>query len=97
MFRNIGWPEILLVLAIILVVFGAARLPTMAHSLGKALTSFKKGLRETADDVKDSIREDVAADTESADTSDPKKDSTATCHIEQSESEQEPSGPDGSR
>ena len=72
MFRNIGWPEILVVLAIILVVFGAARLPTMAHSLGKSLTSFKKGLRETADDVKDAIKEDVEADGDTAGTGDVK-------------------------
>lgn len=35
----------------------------MAHSLGHSLTSFKKGLRETADDVKEAISEDVS-DTE---------------------------------
>ncbi len=62
MFSNIGVGEILLIVAIILVLFGAARLPQMAQSLGRSLTSFKKGLRETADDVKEAIKEDVTAD-----------------------------------
>ena len=70
MFRNIGWGEILIVLAIALVVFGAARLPQMAHSLGKSLTSFKKGLRDTADDVKEAIKEDVTEDTDASGSED---------------------------
>jgi sec-independent protein translocase protein TatA len=70
MFRNIGIWEILIVLAIILVLFGAARLPQMAQSLGRSLTSFKKGLRDTADDVKDAIKEDAAADDADAEDSD---------------------------
>jgi TatA/E family protein of Tat protein translocase len=53
-----------------LVVFGAAKLPTMAHSLGKSLTSFKKGIKDTAEDVKDAIKEDAAADTDPLATSD---------------------------
>jgi sec-independent protein translocase protein TatA len=77
MFHNIGVWEILLVLAIVLVLFGAARLPQMAQSLGRSLTSFKKGLRETAEDVKDAIKEDGAddADADAADSdSDTKSD-----------------------
>ena len=90
MFRSIGWGEILIVLAIILVVFGAAKLPTMAHSLGKSLTSFKKGLRETADDVKEAIREDASADMESSDASDMKRDSTAPTDMKPSDPEVKP-------
>jgi sec-independent protein translocase protein TatA len=79
MFGNIGVGEILLVLAIILVLFGAARLPQMAQSLGRSLTSFKKGLRDTAEDVKDAIKEDATADADTAgsDTTD-KTDSKLT-------------------
>jgi sec-independent protein translocase protein TatA len=80
MFQSIGVGEILLVLAIVLLLFGAAKLPQMAQSLGRSLTSFKKGLRETAEDVKEAIKEDPnddaapAAKTESqpADKTDPK-------------------------
>jgi sec-independent protein translocase protein TatA len=88
MFRNIGWPEILVVLAIILVVFGAAKLPTMAHSLGKSLTSFKKGLRETADDVKEAIREEVSTETEPTAKNDTENNSKATSDVKASDSDE---------
>jgi sec-independent protein translocase protein TatA len=70
MFHNIGVGEILLVLAIVLVLFGSARLPHMAQSLGRSLTSFKKGLKDTAEDVKDAIKEDPDPDAADSDTPD---------------------------
>lgn len=44
--RNFGWGEILLVLLVILLLFGARRLPDLARSLGKSLSEFKKGREE---------------------------------------------------
>ena len=41
-----GIGELLVVLVIILVVFGAGRLPEVMGSLGKGMQAFKKGLRE---------------------------------------------------
>ncbi len=76
MFHNIGWGEILVVLAVILVIFGAAKLPQIAHSVGKSLTSFKKGLRETADDVKDAIKEDETESTVASDGKDKRSSDT---------------------
>ena len=43
---NIGWSEILVILFIILLLFGAKRLPDLARSLGKSLREFKKGRDE---------------------------------------------------
>lgn len=43
MFRSFGIWELLLVLLIILLVFGAARLPQIGEALGKAIRSFKRG------------------------------------------------------
>jgi sec-independent protein translocase protein TatA len=43
---NIGWPEILLILLVVLLLFGAKRLPDLARSLGKSLNEFKKGREE---------------------------------------------------
>ncbi len=45
---NIGMPELIVILIIVLLVFGASRLPELARSLGKAVNEFKKGMKEDA-------------------------------------------------
>ena len=43
---DIGWPELLLILVVALVLFGPNRLPELAKSIGKSVHAFKEGLRE---------------------------------------------------
>lgn len=43
---NVGFPELVVILIIVLLVFGAARLPEIARSLGKAINEFKKAMKE---------------------------------------------------
>ncbi len=43
---NLGGPELLIILAIILLIFGGAKLPALARSLGQAQGEFKKGMKE---------------------------------------------------
>ena len=43
---GMGMGELLVVLVIVLLIFGAGRLPEVMGSLGKGIQSFKKGLRE---------------------------------------------------
>jgi sec-independent protein translocase protein TatA len=43
---NIGWQEILLILLIALLLFGAKKIPELARGLGKGIREFKKGLSE---------------------------------------------------
>jgi len=51
---NIGAPELLIVLVIALLIFGGAKLPKLARSLGQAQKEFKAGLAESSkDDAKD--------------------------------------------
>ena len=45
---SIGWMEVLLIMVIVLLLFGASRLPALARSLGKASSVFKKGKEEGA-------------------------------------------------
>lgn len=47
---GLGLPEILLILVIALLIFGAARLPEIGRALGKALSEFKKGTQEFGED-----------------------------------------------
>lgn len=43
---NIGVPELLIVLVVVLLLFGSTRLPKLARSLGSASSEFKKGVAE---------------------------------------------------
>lgn len=43
---NLGGPELLIVLVVILLLFGGAKLPKLARSLGQAQNEFKSGLKE---------------------------------------------------
>lgn len=49
---GIGGPEVLLVLGVIMLLFGAKRLPEFARSLGKAKNEFKRGLDDEKADEK---------------------------------------------
>lgn len=46
---GLGLPEILLILVIALLIFGAARLPEIGKSLGLAMSEFKKGMQGLSD------------------------------------------------
>ena len=41
-----GWPEVLLVLLIVLLLFGGKRIPEMMRGLGRGAKEFKEGLKE---------------------------------------------------
>jgi sec-independent protein translocase protein TatA len=48
--RNIGWPEIILILVVVMLLFGATKLPELARSIGASAKEFRKGLDEGAED-----------------------------------------------
>ncbi len=52
MFGKMGWTEILIVLAIVLILFGPKRIPELARAIGEGIRSLKKGLRDVEKDVK---------------------------------------------
>jgi sec-independent protein translocase protein TatA len=43
---NLGAPELLIVLLVILVLFGGAKLPKLARSMGQAQSEFKRGVKD---------------------------------------------------
>jgi sec-independent protein translocase protein TatA len=51
MFGNIGTPEILVIGLIILVLFGAKRIPEFMQGLGKGVREFKKAARDIQDEI----------------------------------------------
>jgi len=55
MFGSLGLPELLLIFAVALIVFGPRKLPEIGRTLGKALGEFKKA----TDDLKNTIEREV--------------------------------------
>ena len=55
MFGPLGVPELLLIFAVILIVFGPRRIPEIGRTLGKALGEFRKA----TDDLKNTIEREV--------------------------------------
>ncbi len=70
--QNWGAPQILLILFIILLLFGAKKLPELARGMGKALREFKSATKDIEEDIRSAMDED---DTGSA--SDRSRSSTA--------------------
>ena len=50
---RIGLPELLVVLLIIILIFGASRLPELGKGIGKGIKNFKDATREGANDKTD--------------------------------------------
>jgi len=67
----IGVPELIIILVIILLLFGAKRLPEIAKSLGKSVKDFKKSMSEIAGDDED--KKTPAAKNEEAGKGDERK------------------------
>ncbi len=58
-FGNMGFMEIALILVVVLLLFGARRLPEIGASFGKSIREFKKGIS----DANNTIREDYRPST----------------------------------
>lgn len=57
-FGPLGWPEIVIILVVALLLFGGKKLPELAKGLGKGLRVFKKEIKG----MKESIEEVVEAE-----------------------------------
>lgn len=55
MFGSLGVPELILIFAVILIVFGPRRIPEIGRTLGKAMAEFRKA----TDDLKGTIEREV--------------------------------------
>jgi sec-independent protein translocase protein TatA len=58
MFGNLGWPEIILLLLVALLLFGAKKLPDVGRSLGKGIREFKKALKGVDEDIEQEENKD---------------------------------------
>ncbi|RZS43777.1 sec-independent protein translocase protein TatA [Herbihabitans rhizosphaerae] len=62
MFSNFGVPELLIIAGVIILLFGAKKLPEMARSLGKSAKAFKEETKNLRDEDDDKDKSDKPAD-----------------------------------
>jgi len=55
---NLGATEIILIVLVILLFFGARKLPELAQGLGKGIREFRKATKEIQDDIEGEVRKD---------------------------------------
>jgi sec-independent protein translocase protein TatA len=55
---GLGGPEIVIILVLALVLFGAKNLPQLGKSLGQGIREFKGGLSEVRNDIEKSLEDD---------------------------------------
>ena len=63
MFANISWPQLLIILVIVLAIFGTKRLRTLGSDLGSAVKGFRgamKDAEEEKDQLQDESKEDAS-------------------------------------
>jgi sec-independent protein translocase protein TatA len=48
---NLGAPELILIFLVVLVLFGAKKIPELAQGLGKGIKDFRKAMKDVQDDV----------------------------------------------
>jgi sec-independent protein translocase protein TatA len=53
-------PELLIILVVVLLLFGAAKLPQLARSLGASAKEFRKGVEEGVDETDESEQDSVS-------------------------------------
>ncbi|MCX7974125.1 MAG: TatA/E family twin arginine-targeting protein translocase [Candidatus Aminicenantes bacterium] len=56
MFGNLGFPELLIILIIALLIFGPKKLPEVGRNIGRAIKEFRRASDELREKIEDEIR-----------------------------------------
>ncbi len=68
---NLGFPEIMIILVVALLVFGPKKLPDLGRSLGNGIREFRKGTQGLKDELEGSLKDTPAPLTVPAPTVEP--------------------------
>jgi sec-independent protein translocase protein TatA len=67
---GIGFPELMIILVIIMIIFGAGKLPEIGNAFGKSIKNFKKSMKEAEEESADSST-DVENSAQTSETPNP--------------------------
>lgn len=56
---GLGTQELLIILVLVMIIFGAGKLPQVGGALGKGLRNFKKGVNEAGEDIEEAEVEEI--------------------------------------
>lgn len=62
---GLGTQELLIILVLVMIIFGAGKLPQVGGALGKGLRNFKKGVNEAGEDIEEGQVEEISKENES--------------------------------
>ncbi|MBP9986785.1 MAG: twin-arginine translocase TatA/TatE family subunit [Bacteroidales bacterium] len=51
LFGSLGWPEIIIILFVVVLLFGGKKIPELMRGVGKGVKEFKKGMKEVEGEV----------------------------------------------
>lgn len=57
LFGSLGWPEILIIAFIFLLLFGGKKIPELMKGLGKGVKSFKEGVKDVEKEIKSEVKD----------------------------------------
>lgn len=56
---SLGAPEVILIALFVLLIFGGKKIPELMRGLGKGVNSFKKGLKDVDDEIKNDLKDET--------------------------------------
>ncbi|HNX11360.1 MAG TPA: twin-arginine translocase TatA/TatE family subunit [Paludibacteraceae bacterium] len=56
---SLGAPEVILIALVVLLIFGGKKIPELMRGLGKGVNSFKKGLKDVDDEIKNDLKDET--------------------------------------
>lgn len=70
---NIGFQELIIIFLILLLLFGAKKIPDIAAGLGRGIRDFKRAMKDTGDEIQKAATPEEPANNKSAQGSDKKE------------------------
>ena len=55
---SMGWPETILIFAVVMLLFGAKKIPELARGLGRGIREFKDATREMKSEIESGVRDE---------------------------------------